>query len=142
MYTIREIYKKIKALKEKGNLTVEITGTVYTQYLKTIKTQLESSKKEDWDLAIQTLQILVDHNVLNVRRDVLDIIDDEGINPNVQETILIGVSIQCLQKYLKENDLLFLGKLYELSKKHNIDVSPFAITYNNFIVGGFSFQLA
>lgn len=120
-----KIYKKIKALSEKGNLTGEITSTVYTEYLKCIKTELESSKEEDWDSAIQTLQILVDHNVLTVRRDVLDIIEDEQINPNMQETILVSVSIQCLQQYLKENNLPFVSKLYKISKKHNIDVSPF-----------------
>lgn len=125
MYTTMKIYKKIKALSEKGNLTGEITSTVYTEYLKCIKTELESSKEEDWDSAIQTLQILVDHNVLTVRRDVLDIIEDEQINPNMQETILVSVSIQCLQQYLKENNLPFVSKLYKISKKHNIDVSPF-----------------
>lgn len=125
MYTTRDIYKKIKALSEKGNLTGEITSPVYTQYLKCIKTELESSKEKDWDSAIQTLQILVDHNVLSVRRDVLDIIEDEQINPNMQERILVSVSIQCLQQYLKENNLPFVSKLYEISKKHNIDVSPF-----------------
>lgn len=125
MYTTREIYKKIKALHEKVNLSGEITSTEYTQYLKCIKTELESSRKEEWETAMQTLQILVDHNVQSVRSDVLDIIEDEEINPNMQESILVSVSIQCLQQYLKEYSLGFVGKLYEISKKHNIDVSPF-----------------